>query len=470
MNAVRLTANSMADTFDVVVIGAGPAGENVAAQAAKGGLSVALVESSLAGGECSYWACMPSKALLVPGDTLALAQKTPGLRVDAKLDVQAVFRHRSAMTHDYDDASQVKWIDSANVKLVRAHARFTGPRRLSVTDTSGAVRELEATKAVVLATGTRAAIPNIPGLPESGAWTNHEGTGSKEVPRRLLVLGGGPVAVELAQAWRSLGSESVTLIERGERLLSRMEPFASEMVRASLEMLGVQIRTKTALKSVRKQGTTFVATLEPGGEVQADRLLIATGRDFNTNDMGVETLGLTAGKPISVDDQCRAKDVAGGWLYAVGDVNGRNLLTHMGKYQARIAGRAILGEKDTAWADERAVTQVVFSNPQVASVGWTEAEAKKRGCSVKVITVNMEDTAGLALQGEALKGKVQIVLDTARNVLLGATFVGPGVGDMLHAATIAVVAEVPLSVLVHAVPCFPTVSEFWRNLLLRAEV
>ncbi len=460
----------MADAFDVVVIGGGPAGEVAAERAAaakEARLSVALVEQELLGGECSYWACMPSKALLRPAEALWLARHTPGVRglVKGSLQASEVLQHRDAMVHGYDDASQAKWAEGARLTVVRGHGRLSGPRTVRVEGRGGA-RELTARKAVVLATGSRPRLPDIPGLKEARPWDNRQGTGAKQVPRRLVVLGGGVVAVELAQAWRALGSE-VTLVQRGPRLLSRYEPFVGEQVAKALREGGVTVRLGAQVTRVHRPGGQGEVTvsLSTGEEVRGDELLAAMGRVANTRDVGLETVGLTPDKPVEVDDQLRAKGVEGGWLYACGDVNGRNLLTHMGKYQARLVGDHIAGKEVRAWADAKATPQVIFTHPQVASVGLTEAEARKAGRPVRAVEYALENTAGASLLGEGLGGTAKLVVDESRRILLGATFTGPEVGELLHAATIAVAGEVPLDTLWHAVPSFPTLSEVWLRLL-----
>ena len=459
----------MAETFDVVVIGAGPTGENAGARAAAGGLKVALVEHELLGGECSYWACMPSKALLNPGQALWLAQHAPGVRemLQGSLKVESVLKHRDKMVSGYDDKSQAKWAEGAKLTVVRGRGKLTGPRKVSVEDKDGKVRELEARRAVVIATGSKPRHPDIAGLKESRPWDNREGTGAKAVPGRLVVLGGGVEAVELAQAWRDLGSE-VTLVQRGPRLLTRFEPFVGEQLAQALRDAGVRVFLETQATKVQRSGEgkgEFTITLSNRDTLRADALLVALGRTARTDDLGVDVVGLKPGATIEVDDQLRAKGVDGDWLYACGDVNGRNLLTHMGKYQGRLVGDILLGKSAKAWADTKATPQVIFTHPQVASVGHTEAQARKAGVPVKTVQYELGDVAGTSLLGEGFKGTAKLVVDEQRRVIVGATFTGPGVGEMLHAATIAVAGEVTLDTLWHAVPSYPTMSEVWLRLL-----
>lgn len=473
---------------DVVVLGAGPVGENVAQRAVKGGLTAVIVESRLLGGECSFYACVPSKALLRPGSALDAAQAVDGARqaVLGGVDATATLARRTRQTHDWHDDGQADWLDGAGIGLVRGHGRIVGERTVVVEggDRTGSGAPdgtviLRAAQAVAVATGSNPLIPPIPGLAEAQPWTNREGTRADAVPRRLVVLGGGPVACELATAWRSLGSESVTVIERSERLLARVEPFASEAVAAGLRKQGVTVRTGVSATGVERPepGGPVRVRLDDGGEIEADELLVATGRTPATADLGLESIGLEPGGWLEADDTGLVTGHDGGWLYAVGDVTRKVLLTHVGKYQARACGDAIVararGTLDGAaapWspcaatARHRAVPQVVYTRPEVAAVGLTAAEAEDAGLDVRVVTLAIA-VAGASLHADDYEGTARIVVDEARRVIVGATFVGPEVGEMLHAATIAVVGEVPLDRLWHAVPAFPAVSEIWLRLL-----
>ncbi|MFB9677266.1 dihydrolipoyl dehydrogenase family protein [Streptosporangium vulgare] len=464
----------MSDEFDVVVVGAGPAGENVADRAVRGGLTAAIVERELAGGECSYWACIPSKALLRPVELAAEVARVPGL-TPGPIDTAAVLARRDEAVSHFDDAGQVEWIKNVPAEFVRGHGRLDGPRRVVVTAKDGSVRTLTARCAVVLATGTGAAVPPIPGLAEASPWTSREVTAARSVPGRLAVLGGGVVACEMAQAMHGLGARETTVLARSG-LLGRMEPFAGELVAASFAEAGITVRTGVKVTRVERPapGGPVTVHLSEGPPVEADELLVATGRRPATGDIGLETVGLEAGSTVKVDDSMRATGVSDGWLYAVGDINGRALLTHMGKYQARVCGDVIAarakGEPDDLpglrdLADAYGAPQVVFTDPQVASVGRTEAEARAEGFDVRVVEYDLAKVTGAYLQGEGYRGKVKAVVDERRRVLLGVTFAGPAVGEMLHSATIAVVGEVPLDRLWHAVPSFPTVSEIWLRLL-----
>jgi pyruvate/2-oxoglutarate dehydrogenase complex dihydrolipoamide dehydrogenase (E3) component len=457
------------DQFDVVVVGAGPAGENVAGRVVDGGLTVAIVERELVGGECSYWGCVPSKTLIRPGDVLAAARRVPGAAqaVTGALDVGAAFAQRDYMTSSWDDSGALPWLDSKGIELVRGTGRLTGERAVAVTAADGSVRTLTARRAVVLATGTGSAMPPIEGLAMAGAWDNRAATSAKQIPDRLLVLGGGAVGAEMAQAFRRLGTGQVTLIEGGPRLLAREEPFAGDAVRQSFEAEGIAVVTGARVVAVSRAGTdgAVTATLDDGRTFEGDEILVAVGRRPATGDLGLETVGLEPGRYVAVNDRLRATSVPGDWLYAVGDCNGRALLTHVGKYQARIAGDVILGKDIRDEVSLDAVPRVTFTDPQVCAVGLTEAQALERGLDVRTVTYGTGDVAGAYVQGNGITGTSQLVVDQARGVIVGATFTGPDVQELLHSATIALVGQVPLGRLWHAVPSFPTVSEVWLRLL-----
>lgn len=466
--------------FDVVVLGAGPVGQNAAERARSGGLRVAVVERELVGGECSYWACVPSKALLRPVLALADVGRVDGAReaVTGPIDPVGVFGRRNRYVTDWDDTGQADWVSGIGATLVRGHGRLNGPRRVTVSSSDGEIT-LDAQHAVVVCTGSRAALPDLPGIVEARPWTNRQATDSSTVPRRLAIVGAGGVGVEMATAWQGLGS-AVTLLVRGSGLLPRMEPFVGERIRRGLTDAGVEVRVGVTPRALRRPEAAGPVTVEldDGTDITVDEVLFATGRAPLTDDIGLETVGLTPGSWLDVDDTCRVQAVQDGWLYAAGDVNHRALLTHQGKYQARIAGAAIAARAagkplDTApWgthattADHYAVPQAFFTDPEAAAVGLTAEQAVQAGHRVRTVDVEIgEVVMGAKLYADGYSGRARMVVDEDQRYLLGVTLVGPGATEMLHSATIAVAGQVPIARLWHAVPCFPTISELWLKLL-----
>jgi pyruvate/2-oxoglutarate dehydrogenase complex dihydrolipoamide dehydrogenase (E3) component len=459
--------------FDVIVIGAGAVAENVADRIVQGGLTAVVVESELVGGDCSYWACMPSKALIQSGMALRAAKRVGGAAeaVTGELDVAAVLARRNSFTHDWDDQSQVDWLDGAGIALMRGHGRLSGTKEVTVTASDDSTTVLTAEHAVVVCTGSDPLLPEIDGLNDAQPWTPREATSAQSAPASLAIIGGGVVAVEMATAYASFGTE-VTIIARSG-LLQGQEDFAGELVSASLRELGVDIRNASPT-AVEKTSAGFAITVDDE-TLEVEKLLVATGRAPRSSDIGLEVVGLTPGDWIEVDDTLKV--IGSDWLYAAGDVNHRALLTHQGKYQARAVGDVIVARAlgnavdDAPWgahvatADHEAVPQVTFSEPEVASVGLTSQAAEKAGYETRVIDYELGSVAGASLQADGYQGKARMVVDEKRRVVLGVTFVGQDVSELIQAATIAIVGEVPIDRLWHAVPAYPTMNEIWLRLL-----
>ncbi|HEU4808699.1 MAG TPA: NAD(P)/FAD-dependent oxidoreductase [Homoserinimonas sp.] len=466
-------------SFDLIVIGAGPVGQNVADRAKQGGLTVAIVENELVGGECSYWACIPSKALLRSGNALRTAQRVPGAREAATgdLDANAVFARRNRFTHDWTDDHEAKWLAGAGIELFRGLGRITAPKKVTVTSADGSVTELSAVHAVAISTGTTAKIPDIPGLADARPWTSREAVSAQSVPASLAVIGGGAVAVEMATVFASFGTH-VTVIARSG-LLGGIEPFAGELVAEALTGLGATLHLSASPTSVSRTASGASIELDTGDTVTADEVLVATGRAPHTGELGLDSAGLDSSATtdgwLNTDDTLLVSGTD--WLYACGDSNHRALLTHQGKYQARAAGDVIAARAtgsavdDAPWgvhvatADHEAIPQVIFSDPEVAAVGLTAAAAEKAGYDIRVVDYDLGWVSGASLQADDYQGRARMVVDEQRRVVLGMTFVGQDAADLVHAGTIAVVGQVPIERLWHAVPSFPAMSEIWLRLL-----
>lgn len=458
-----------AEVYDIVVIGAGPAGENAADYAIRGSdRSALLIEHELVGGQCSYYACMPSKALLRPLEVRASAEHLGGLPDRVPLDVPALLARRDTWVSDYDDSGQAEWAAGAGIDLARGTARLTGERAVRVTG-ANSVRDVVARHAVVIASGSRPVIPaEFDGLLP---WTSRDATGIREVPESIGVIGGGVVAVEAAHWLAALGAK-VTLLVRGDRLLDRFEDVAGELVAEGLRAVGVDLRLGVRVTEARRERPVDTGlgrvhggpvTVVAGGEqLGFAEVLVATGRRPATDDLGLESIGLT---PRDFTNPQQRPD----WLHAVGDASGTAPLTHWGKYAARLAGERIAAAAEGRSAPEMPgnvpVPQVVFADPQVAAVGLTEESAKSAGTAVDCVDAPMSAAAGYGLLRDDAPGHAKLVFEAGSGRLLGATFVGTEVAELVHAATVAIVGGLTADLLWHAVPSYPTASEVWLRLL-----
>lgn len=465
--------------FDVIVIGGGVGGVATVRKLASVGLSVALVEDRLVGGECHYWGCNPSKTLLRPIEVFNLAKAVPGVREVVSgngLDVAAVFAKRDAIIENLSDQDRIASLREAGAAVFHGFGRLSGQRTVRVSyavgDTTEAV--LTARHAVVLATGTRPNVPEIPGLAQARPWTNRDLTTMTRVPPRALVVGGGPVAVEFATILTGFGS-AVTLLVRENTLIANCEPEARELVTQSLRSKGVTIHFETELSAVCRPvaGGCVNATFH-GQTIEVDEIVLAAGRRNNTDNIGLETLGLPRGEFVSVDDHLQAVGVTGGWLYALGDTTGRARLSHISTYHGRvvadiIAARAAgreLSENELTAHDAGNLAQVIHTDPQVAWAGRTESQARAEGFAVRTRTARYPGAVSfLALYRDGFQGWAKLVINDETDTLLGATFVGPQFSELVQAATLAIVAKVPVSLLRHAVAPHPTVNQVWDPLL-----
>lgn len=437
----------MSERFDAIVIGAGPAGEVAVSRLLDQGLRVALIERELVGGECAYWACIPSKTLLRPPETQAEARRAAGVEEPATRWGEIV-EYRDYMVRDLDDSNAAKGYEDRGVTVVKGAARITHPGSVDIDG-----RSLESQR-IVVATGSEPVIPPIDGIEQAGYWTNREATTLREVPKDVVVLGGGPVAVELGQMLRRYGAE-VTIVQGAERLIDREDPRVGELIFEALRADGIVIRLGVKATAVSAEGDRRTVELDTGESLSAERLIVAAGRRPRAGDLGLDAVGIELGErgEIPVDERCRA--AAGVW--AIGDVTGVSLFTHAGKYQARIACADIAG--DSPRADYTAIPRVVFSDPEIAAVGLSAGQASERGIEVRTARADLMRIARTETYGEGLGGEIGLVADAERRTLVGAWAVGPLAGEWIHQAVLAVKAAIPIDVLRDTVAQFPTFTE-----------
>lgn len=434
---------------DVVVVGLGPGGEALVARLAAAGLDVVAVEKELVGGECPYWGCIPSKMLIRAANALAEARRIDGLAGTASVTPdfgQVARRIREEATDDWDDTVAADRITAAGARLVRGHGRLAGERRVDV----GADTHV-AGKGVVLNTGTTPAVPPIPGLAETPFWTNREILEAKAAPASMIVIGGGAIGLELAQGMSRFGTE-VTVLEVADRILAVEEPESSELVAGVFQAEGIGVHAGISIDAVAHDGDVFHVTC---GSVtfEAERLLVAAGRRSRLDDIGLETVGVEAGRFLTVDDSMQAAD----GLWAIGDIVGRGAFTHVSMYQSERAARSILGEELGEY--DTSLPRVTFTDPEIGGVGLTEKQAREQGIEVRIGMTDLSASSRGFVHGPGNEGLLKLVIDAERDVIVGANSAGPAGGETLAALAFAVRAEIPIATLRNTIYAYPT---FWR--------
>ena len=437
----------MADRFDVVILGMGPGGEVVSGKLIKAGKKIAVVEKELIGGECAYWACIPSKTLLRSPEAREEARRAFGTSTPT-LDLEELFEYRDTMIRNLDDSGQVSGYEKKGATVIKGEGRITGPGTVEVDG------ETLQTEHIVIATGSAPTIPPVEGLDDVHVWTNREATTIKEVPERAIIIGGGPVGIETAQMMSRFGSR-VTLVQHSERLINREDPKVGELIERFFEEEGMDVRVGRKAEKARGNGDGAVVTLDDGTEVEADVVVVGSGRSPRTKGIGLESVGVEPRKKgLPIDDRCRLAE----GLWAVGDVTGVMPFTHVAQYQGRVAAANILGQ--TWRADYRGIPRVVFSDPEIAAAGLTEEQAKEHGIDTASATISLPETMARPWTYEQdPRGHLGLVADRGRGVLVGAWAVAPMAGEWIHQAALAIRAKVPLDVLRDQVAQFPTYTE-----------
>jgi dihydrolipoamide dehydrogenase len=450
----------MMEKFDVILLGMGPGGEAAAGRLIKGGKEVAVVEKELIGGECAYWACIPSKTLLRPPEAKSGARRTFGTTTPT-LEMNELFDYRDSMIRNLDDSGQTEGYEKKGVTVVKGEGRLSGPGKVEV---NGETLEAEH---VIVATGSEPNMPPVEGLDEVTVWTNREATTTREVPGRVLIIGGGPNGVEASQWLSRFGSE-VTIVQSPERLMNREDPEVGRLIKEALEDEGIRVLTGRKAVKARMAGESAVVELDDGTEIETDVVVIAAGRKPRTEGIGLETVDVESrDKGLPIDDHCRLDGMPG--LWALGDVTGIALFTHVALYQGRVVADNILGKERLA--DYRGIPRVAFSDPEIAACGLTEERAREEGIDVAAATLDV--TKAIArpwTYEENPRGSLSLVADRERGVLVGAWAVAPLAGEWIHQASQAIRAEIPIETLLDSVAQFPTYSEAYLEALERLDL